>query len=249
MTYLSSREFLLDVARGKIAGHALVRVVGINPDVDVGEEDVVAFGGDQPWYTSAQSLEAVSSSTDDTNSAGTGARSIRVTGLNGSHAAITEDVNLSGTTAVALSNTYIGDVRAKLLTSGTGLVNAGDVTIRIASAGATVAQMPTGYGQTLAAVYTVPAGKTAYVVGWHTSLYQAVSGAHAEMRLMVYDDTVGWRLDGLHELVHDGISICSRAFSDLLIKLPAKSRVRVRAKSSASNLGVSSDLSLVLIDN
>lgn len=249
MTFYPNRDFLLEVARGRIAKHALVRILGINADVDVGEEDVVAFGGDQPWYASAQSLEAVSSSTDDTNSAGTGARSIRITGLNGSHAAITEDVNLNGTTAVALSNTYIGDVRAKMLTSGSGFVNAGDVTIRIASAGATVAQMPTGRGQTLAAVYTVPAGKTAYLVGWHTSLYQAVSGAHAEMRLMVYDDTVGWRIEGMHELVHDGISICTRAPSDLLVKLPAKSSLRVRAKSSAANLGVTSELSLVLIDN
>lgn len=250
MTFYPNRDFLLEVARGRIAKHALVRILGINADIDTAsEEDVVAFGNDQPWYTSAQSLEAISSSTDDTNSSGTGARSIRITGLNGSHAPTQEDVNLNGTTAVALSNTYIGGVRAKLLTSGTGLVNAGDVTIRIASAGATVALMPTGYGQTLGAVYTVPASKTAYLIGWHTSLYKAVSNAHAEMRLMVYDDTVGWRLEALHELDHGGSSINSRSSEDLLIQLPAKSRVRVRAKVSVNDTGVSSELALVLIDN
>lgn len=249
MTFYPNRDFLLEVARGKIAKHALVRVFGINADVDTGaEEDVVAFGGDQPWFTSAQSLDVLSTSTDDTNSAGTGARSIRVTGLNGSHAAITEDVNLNGTTAVTLSNTYIGGVQAKLLTSGTGLVNAGTVTIRNVLDESSVAQMPIGYGQTLGAVYTVPASKTAYLIGWSTSLYKAVTSGHAEMRLMVFDFAVGWRLEALHELDHGGVSVHSRA-SDLLIPLPAKSAVRVRAKVSANDTGVSSELSLVVIDN
>ncbi len=250
MTFYPNRDFLLEVARGKIAKHALVRVLGINADIDTAsEEDVVAFGGDQPWYASAQSLEAVSSNANDTNSSGTGARSIRVTGLNGSHAPITEDVNLNGVTAVALSNTYIGGVRAKLLTSGSGFTNDGTIGIRIASAGATVASMPPGFGQTLGAVYTVPASKTAYLVGWHSSLYKAVTSAYAEMRLMVYDDTVGWRLEALHELAHGGTSIHARAFSDLLIPLPAKTSVRVRAKVSVNDTGVSSELMLVLIDN
>jgi hypothetical protein len=250
MTFYRNRDFLLEVARGRIAKHAFVRILGINPDIDTAsEEDVVAFGGDQPWFASAQSLEAISSNANDTNSSGTGARSIRITGLNGSHAPITEDVNLNGTGAVALSNTYIGDVRAKLLTSGSGFTNDGTVGIRIASGGATVASMPPGFGQTLAAVYTVPAGKTAYVVGWFTSLYKAVTSTHAELRLMVYDDTVGWRLEALHELDEGGAAINSRHSEGLLVKLPAKSSIRVRAKVSVNDTGVSSELALVLIDN
>lgn len=248
MTFFPSRSFLLDVARGRVAKTAIVRRFGINADIDTAsEEDVLALGGDAPWNSSAQSLEAVSDSTDDVSGSGTGARTIRVRGLNGAYADASETVSMNGTTPVNLSNTYVGDIRAELLTAGSGETNAGNITIRIQSAGASQALMPAGFGRSLASTYIVPANKTAYLIGWSGSLYKAVSASYAELRLMVADDTVGWRLEALHELNQAGISAYARFSDDMLIPLPAKTRVRVRAKVSVNDTGVSSDFQVVLI--
>jgi hypothetical protein len=52
----------------------------------------------------------------------------------------------------------------------TGSTNAGDIDIEAAAAGGTVvARITEGHGQTLMAVYTVPAGKTGYLLKINTS--------------------------------------------------------------------------------
>lgn len=154
---------------------------------------------------------------------------------------------MNGTTPVNLSNTYIGGVRAELLTTGSGETNAGDLSIRVQTAGATVSLLPAGYGKSMQATYFVPASKTGYLVGWCSSLYRAVAGS-VELRLLVADDGVGWRVEHLQELTQSGVGMSSRLESELLIPLPAKARVRVRAKTSADNMGVASELALVLVD-
>lgn len=249
MSYLPNRDYLLEVARGKITGQALVRRAGINADIDTGgEEDVWAAGGSITWQTSAQSLEAISSDVDDVASTGTGARTIKVWGLNGSYASVNETVNMNGTTAVSISTSMVFVDRVEILTTGSSETNEGDITVRLASAGATMAFMPAGFGQAFQSSYFVPASKTAYLISWSSSLYKAVSGS-AEMRLMISEDGVGWRVVGLHELTQTGSSQATKTEGDLLVALPAKTRVRVRAKTSADNTGVSSELVMVLIDN
>lgn len=248
MGYTPNVDFLLAVAKGQIAGHTLVRRFGVNPDVDTaGEEDVWANGGDLPWFTSAQSLEVVSGSANDTL-LGTGARTLRVRGLSSSFVEQTETVSMLGAVPVNLTLTYIGDVRAELLTTGSGETNDGDIDIRVQTAGAVVSRMPTGFGRYMQASYFVPASKTGYLIGWRSSLYKATAGS-VEMRLMIADDGVGWRVSKLQELTQSGNSDSSWAESELLMALPAKTRLRVRAKTSADNMGVASELALVLVDN
>ncbi len=249
MTYTGSKDFLLDVARGKITGHTIILRNGLNADVDIAaEEDVWAGGGDLSWQTSAQALEAISSSANDIASTGSGARTIKVWGLNSSYADVNQTVSMNGTTAVSLATNLIYVDRVEIVTTGSGEVNAGDIDIRLSGAGAVQARMPTGFGQSWRASYFVPLSKTAYLIGWTSSLYKAVSGS-VELRLMLSEDGVGWRVVVLHELTQTGTGQTTRSEGDLMIALPQKTRVRVRAKTSADNMGVSSSLMMLLIDN
>jgi hypothetical protein len=47
MSYISNKDFLIEVAKGNVAGHAIVNKFGRNPDVDTGTdpEDVWTQGG------------------------------------------------------------------------------------------------------------------------------------------------------------------------------------------------------------
>lgn len=245
MTYLSNRSFIFEVARGSISGYSYVRKIGLNADVDSGaEEDLWAPGGDFPWQSSAQSLEIVSSSTNDVNTTGSGAQTVLVTSLDSSGNVQTETVGLNGTTAVSLSNTATF-VDAEVVAVGAGGVNDGDVDVQIASGGAVLSRIPTGYGRSMQSAYQVPTGTTAYLVGWSSSLYNATSGT-MQVRLMVAEPSKSWRVLDVHALSAGGTGQARRAESDLVLTLPAGSRVRVRAAASADNMAASATLVILL---
>jgi hypothetical protein len=173
MTELRNTDYLLEVSKGNVAGASVIHKFGRNSAVSTTIVPV-CDGGAYQTPTSAASLELVSSSTNDVNTSGSGAHHVFVQGLDGSFAEQSETVNLNGTTAVALSNTYMRVFRMYVVAAGqyanqTVPSQDGVLTLRVASAGATWATIPDlatnfGGGQSLIGAYTVPAGKTAYLL-------------------------------------------------------------------------------------
>jgi len=107
-----------------------------------------------PFLSSASALQVATASTND-HSAGVGARTIRVEGLDGSWNEQSEDVTISGSTAVDLANTYVRVHRAYVLTAGATGTNSGIINIQTTDA-TLRACIPAGDGQTQMAVWTVP---------------------------------------------------------------------------------------------
>jgi hypothetical protein len=166
-------NFLLEVSKGNVAGHSVIHKFGRNSAVSTTIVPV-CDGGFYQTPTSVASLEMVSASTNDVNTSGSGAHQVTVIGLDSSFAEQSEVVNLNGTTAVALSNTYLRVYRMYVSAAGqyasqTVPSQDGAITLRVAGAGATWATIPTlatnfGAGQSLIGAYTIPAGKTAYIL-------------------------------------------------------------------------------------
>lgn len=155
----SFRDYFAAVGFGQIDGHSRIAVIGNNPDIDTAPEDIWSGGGTYPWMTGATTLEVVSSSANDT-SAGTGARTALIAGLNTSYAPISQTVTLNGTTPVAVSTQFFRINSFLIMSAGSGEVNAGDITLRDAGGGTTRALIQTGYGIGRQSQYTVPAGFT-----------------------------------------------------------------------------------------
>ena len=118
--------FNLQVSRGQVTMHASVIVFGYNPDVDTSEESVWPDGGTVPHPTVASVLKISSSSTDDT-SAGTGARTVAIVGLDGNYNEVSESVILDGQTPVNTGNSYLYVNQFYVTTVGSGGVNAGNI--------------------------------------------------------------------------------------------------------------------------
>lgn len=128
----------------------------LNPDIDSNTvpELVWGQGGNLALVSAAGAVSVVSASANDA-AAGTGARTIRVTGLDASYFEVSETVTLNGTTPVSLTATMLRINRVEVLTAGSGEVNAGAIT---ASIGATVVtSIPAGAGICQTALFTVPA--------------------------------------------------------------------------------------------
>ena len=167
-----SPAFEKRVVMGDVAGWTAVRKFGAIDNVGT-TATVVATAGTYQTPTTAQALEILSSDANDT-SAGTGARTVTIEGLDANWEEQTETVTLNGTTAVDLANTYTRVFRMYVATSGTYATStasshAGTITLRADGAGATWATIglvsSVATGQSQIAVYTVPAGKRAYLIG------------------------------------------------------------------------------------
>jgi hypothetical protein len=159
--------FGLQVSRKQIQGHSDVIVFGYNPDLDTSEESIWPNGGTVPHPTVASVLKISSTSANDT-SAGTGARTVFISGVNGSFDTVSETVILNGQTAVNTVNLYLYVNEFYTVTVGSGGANAGDIN---AGTGTVTAGVPavlydmiyTGFNQRTTAHYCVPAGFTGYI--------------------------------------------------------------------------------------
>lgn len=107
--------------------------------------------------TAAVAHEVVSTSANDA-SAGTGARTVRVQYLDSNFAVQHENVTLNGTTPVAMTGTPIAVNSIFVLTAGSGLTNAGQVSVRTVSGSVIKNAAGAGYAEGSAMVYTIPAG-------------------------------------------------------------------------------------------
>ncbi len=164
----TSEPFELQVARGQIPGHKTIFKFGYNSDVGNTKETIWEQGGLYAYPASATVMTISSSSTDDT-SAGTGARTVEIFGLDGGYNEINEIVSLNGQTPVNTIKSYFRINRAIVRSAGSGRANAGTI---YAGTGTVTSGVPAniyltingdGDNQTLMALWTVPAGYTAFL--------------------------------------------------------------------------------------
>ena len=100
----SGYPFYLEVAQGKIPGHSMLNKFGYNPSIgSLAFETIWETGDNYPWQTSAVTVDVVSDNTNDVNTTGSGARTLRIQGLDGSYNLAEETVNLNGTSTVTTS--------------------------------------------------------------------------------------------------------------------------------------------------
>ena len=114
--------------------------------------------------TVARAHALVSGSAADA-AAGTGARTVRIYGLDADWNRQDEEVILDGVTPVNTVGSYLRVFRMRVTSAGAGGINAGLITATAATDATISAAIAIGVGQTLMAVYSVPAGYTARVSG------------------------------------------------------------------------------------
>lgn len=241
--------FGLQISRGQIQGHSSVIVFGYNPDVDTTEETVWPDGGTIPHPTVASVLKISSSSANDA-SAGTGARTVFVEGLNGDYNVVSETVTLNGQTAVNTTNSYLYVNKFTVLTAGSGGENDGTI---YAGTGAVTSGVPAviydlmdaGYNNRTTAHYCVPAGYTGYMVEGQFSSGQA-SGSTAVTGFLKQHGPDGILRIGAVTTVNNGTA--DYVFDPPYV-IPEKNCVGATAIGASSNNAVSSFFNIILIKN
>ncbi len=244
-----TEPFELQVSRNQIEGHRRVVVFGYNPDVDTSIETVWPAGGLLTFPAAALQMTVSSSSTSDT-SAGTGARTIVIEGLDINHAEISETVTLNGQTAVTTTKSYLHINNAYVATAGSGLSAAGTIYI---GTGTVTAGVPAtiydiiafDYNARVTGSYTIPADYTGYLVQGLFSAGQASGSTSITGRLMTRGPN-SIRMTAAVVTLNNGSS--DYAF-EYPVAIPEKTTVEAQAIGSAANNSCASMFILVLIRN
>jgi len=233
--YLSPEHFI-QISAGRVKDTSHINKFGYNSAVGTSYETVTDLGTNN-LPSSAAVVSIVSASTADT-SAGTGARTVEIQGLDANYIEKTETVTMNGQSAVTTTATFIRVFRMRVASAGTGEVNAGNITASISSSD--VARISANEGQTLMAVYTVPANKTAYLIKFQGSLSKNQEAQFQIRRRKSEEST--WNTKGLWGTFSASVNYDY----PVPIKFTEKTDIQVRAKAGAtSEIGAIFDLIII----
>lgn len=221
----------LAIAIGEFNDTSSIDKFGLNPSVGSSYETIWDQGGTYAYLSGAQALTATSASgaSDD-------GVEVTLVGLDANWEEQTVTVTLGATGVATTTETFRRIFRAYV--SGNTEAQ-GD--IAISYDGTTYAYIETEYQQTMMAVYTVPAGKTAYILSGNIS---CLKDKDVTAKLMMRRDGGVFRAAGL--IMTSGEAFLRRW--DVPPAVPAKTDIEIRAKAGATG-AIAAGFELILVDN
>jgi len=245
---MANKDYMLEVAAGNISGVSSVNKFGANTDVASGvEEDVWDAGGTYTFPLTADITQIKQSVTQVAMQGAT----IEVEGLDTNWDYVTQNVDLDvtdTTTPMALSTPLRRIFRMRVLEDVVATEN-----IIATNAGLTVtyAQITPNNNQTEMAIYTVPAGYTAYITGYYCD-YVKVTGKDPnsiDYLLWTADRANGYEFQLKHSkgIPQNGSGI--QHFFLPYLQVTEKTDIRISALPSGAAANVHAGFDIVLVLN
>lgn len=248
------------IARGFVPGHSYIHkfgaINGLTTDLTP-----VCQGGFYRTPTSPVTLAAISTDADDT-AAGAGAQQLTLEYLDSNFTEQTATIEMNGLTETTDSISGVTRLyRAYISRSGTYATQAspsqqGTITIRVSGAGDTWAVIPQigagfGIGQSLIGSYTVPAGKTAYILR-QTINVDANKPADVYFFKRENADDTGTPFTGVMRLQNQWIGVANAGLTfehSSMEEYPALTDIGFLAKMQTGTGDVTVEFELFLVDD
>lgn len=220
----------IPIASGDVVGHTHINKFGYSDDI--ANLSTIWDGSNVYTYsTSAGAVTVASSSSDDAGAV------IEVQGLDADYNLVVQDITIDGTGATNLIRVF----RARVKTPATGETgNVGDISVNIG--GQLRAKILAGKGQTLMAIYTIPAGKTGYLLNLTMSVDKSVDVIYKLMARPIFDG--GFNIKG--QFGTFGTPIDHNY--PIPLKFTEKTDIEVRA-DAGNTCGGGATFDLILVDN
>lgn len=254
MSYLPNRDFLIEVQKGNVAGHSMVHKFGRNPAVANGVWELVSTLSTTgtSFRTSASTMRIKAGGNAVDTAAGGGAQEVTIQGIDDSGNEIAEAIATAGASASSATSASFWRVnRAWVSAVGTyGVANIGDVMIEDSGGAGDVNKILAAEGQTQYAGYTIPAGKTGYLLSCHLSVDASKA---ADFRLLSREDMLDTsapvaarRLMKYWDGIINTATYIPRGPDTVL---PALTDIWVEAEGGGAASEVSADFELLLVDD
>jgi hypothetical protein len=252
----SNIETGLSISKGDMPGTTYVHKFGKAPDYDIADGFVSIWDGAndsgtdqmQYIYSSTAAIDSISSSN------GSDTEDIEIQGLDSSYNLVIQTITLTGQTRAALTTNLIRVFRLKNVGSSNLLGNVYVYENTALSSGVPIdttkirAIIGIGNNQTLMAIYTVPAGKTAYMRNWYAATAGALVNSVHEIRLFARPFGQVFQLKHDSSLITTGSSHIQHLYFDPE-KFEEKTDIEMKANTDTNIAIVSAGFDLVLIDN
>lgn len=229
--------YYLQVSRGLVDGHKRVFKFGYNGEIQNVEETIWDVGGVYAYPSTALAMTATSAS----GATDSGVK-ITIQGLDGSYNEVSEEVTLNASGTATTTQTYLRVYRA--FTSGS---TAAVGNVVISNGGTTYAIVSAAEQQSLMALWTVPAGYTAYLFQLDVTAFTEQNNKVATVRMLTRE------FNGVFRTQNKFDAFAGPFHQDIQAPqpIPEKTDIEFRAVASSSNadLKVSATFDIVYIEN
>lgn len=240
-SYFPMDDVHLNIARGLVKGTSFVHKFGAVPSMSTGVTGTIWDKDDTlyPWsaFNTPGVLTIATTAANGTASTDDSGKTVTILGLDADFNQVTETITISGSSGTGTQ------VFARVYRAFTSAENVTNINV---SRGATqVLRISIGKSQTLMAIYTVPAGYTAYLTQGTTSIEY---GGDCTIDMFVrYSGTGPFRIGHTGEVAGTGMPY-NYKFT-VPIALPEKTDIDVRATVRSNNSRVTAAFDIILIQD
>ena len=241
------KNYALEVSQGNINGVSWVNKFGRNTGVASGGTEEIWDGSVAYVYPATALMTSISQTADQAAMRGA---TIEIQGLDANYVLTVQNATLDAsdtTTVVTLTTALIRCFRMKVLANVVG-----DQDIRVHNAGETVdyAIITAGNNQTQMAIWTVPAGKTAYMVNYWAYHNPAIGNSFTSNPIKIWardnENVYAPQLKHLVGLAEDG---GFQHFFEPYVKFTEKTDIYITSSPGGASADISAGFDLYVINN
>ena len=229
--------YFIQVSRGLVAGHERIFKFGHNPVIQDTEETIWDAGGIYSYPSSAVAMTVTSAAGATDNGV-----QVNVAGLDTNYNEVNETVTLASTGTATTTQTFLRVNRCFVVGSTAPTNN-----INVTNGGTTYARITNGENQTLMALWTVPAGYTAYLLALDCTSFTEQNNKVATMRYLTREQNGVFRVKNKFDLFQASFH------QDYITPEPIseKTDIEFRAVATSSNadLRVAASMDIIYIEN
>jgi hypothetical protein len=240
-------DYALNVSKGLVPGTSWVNKFGRNIDVASGATEEIWDGSAVYSFPATALMTYVSQKVDQAAMQG---ETVEIQGLDASWNLVVQSINLDGTdttTPVILTTALIRCFRIKVLAD---VVTDQIITVHNTANNQDYAYITAGNNQTSMAIYTVPAGKTAYMTNYYATHNPKTGNNFTanSIRLWAKDNANGYekQLKHDHGIAEDGFF--QHQFEPYQ-KFTEKTDVYLTSNPTGAAADISAGFDLYLVDN
>jgi hypothetical protein len=252
---IANAEDALNIAQGNVVGYSTVHKFGRGANIDTADGFVVLWDGAEYnnalktyTYSTTADIDRISS---DNNS---DTVELEIQGLDTNWNQVTQTKTLTGQTPVALDTSLVRVFRIKNIGSADIIGNVFcfvnvTTTLGVPDTITNIrAMIKNGNNQTLMALYSIPAGKTGYIISWYGALSSAKASSFNNLEMMARPFNGVFQLKHTSTLTSTGSSHVQHTFF-VPQAFPEKTDFVMLSDSSVNDNAVSAGFDLILIDN
>jgi hypothetical protein len=224
MTYLPDRDYLIEVQQGNVAGASLVHAVGRNDAVPDAGWEFVNFLGFTAWPLSAATTVRIKAGGDAADTAaGAGAQEVTVQGIDSNFAETSEAIATAGAGASAVTTASFWRVHRAWVSA---------------------------VGQAQSGGWTVPVGKTGYLLSLHLHVDAKQSANVRVFTREDIDDTSAPMKSKRIKLFFEGVvGTMNYVPRSPVVVISEKSDIWVEAYGDGGIIQISADMEILVIDD